>query len=59
MRTAPHTSTNPGKRVRLRLRDGRAIEGRFVERTGKFVVLDAGRFRGSEIERFHVLKGAA
>ena len=56
-RKSPHTSTNPGKRVRLVLRDGTHVEGRFKERTGQFVVLDEGRFRGRDIDKFIVVKG--
>lgn len=39
----PHTSTHPGARVRLVLRDGTVREGKFKERTAQFVVLDTGR----------------
>ena len=54
---APHTSTTPGKRVTLHLRDGSQVHGRFRERTGQFVVLDTGRYRGRDIDKFIVRKG--
>ncbi len=53
----PHTSAPTGKRVRLVLRTGGEVEGRFLERTGQFVVLDTGRFRGKDIQRFFIVKG--
>lgn len=52
-----HTSTNPGRRVRLVLRTGSHVDTRFRERTGQFVVTDAGRFRGRDIRAMIVLKG--
>lgn len=55
----PHTSTNPGKRVKLQLRDGSQVEGKFKERTGQFVALDNGRYRGVDIEKFIVIKGVS
>lgn len=58
-RKSPHTSTNPGKRVRLVLRDGTQAEGRFKERTGQFIVLEEGRFRGRDVDKFIVVKSAA
>lgn len=57
MNGAPHTSTTPGKRVRLVLRDGTVVESKFRERTGQFVVLEAGRYRGRDIAQFIVPKG--
>jgi hypothetical protein len=51
----PHTSCQRGKRVKLGLRNGESICGRFVERTGKFIVLDVGRYRGSEISSFSII----
>ena len=58
-RKSPHTSTNPGKRVRLVLRDGSQVEGCFKERTGQFIVLEEGRFRGRDVDKFIVVKSAA
>lgn len=57
-RKAPHTSTNPGKKVRLVMRNGDTHEGKFKERTGQFVSLDIGRFEGRHIKQFIVLKSA-
>ena len=39
------------------MRDGRSIETRFRERTGQFVVTDAGRFRGRDLRAMIVVKG--
>lgn len=41
MKRAPHTSTTPGKRVRVTLRDGSpAIEGRFVECRSREIIVE-------------------
>ena len=41
MRRAPHTSTTPGKRVRVTLRDGSpAIDGRFVEARSREIIVE-------------------
>jgi hypothetical protein len=63
MRRQPHTSTTPGKRVRLILRDGGTMEGKFVERTpSKFIVLDIDGERVKthrvKIDKFIVVKTA-
>ena len=55
----PHTSTHPGTRVRLVLRDGAVHEGKFKERTAQFVILDIGRFEGRAIRQFLVVKGSS
>ena len=56
MSSTPHTSAPKGKRVHVRLRDGEVIEGKFVERTGKFVVLDQCRIRARDIDQFYIIK---
>ena len=38
--------------MRVVLRNGSVIISKFIERTGKYVVLEHGRFRGSEIASF-------
>lgn len=50
-----HTHAQRGKKVCLHLRDGRKVLGKFVERTGKFVVLDVGRFRGVDIRQLSIV----
>ena len=55
----PHTSAPRGKRVCLHMRDGRKVIGKFVERTGKFIVLDCGRFRGIDIAQMSIVGRAA
>ena len=56
---SPHTSTNPGKRVRLVLRDGSEADSKFVERTAKFIVLESGRYRMRDVKQFIVVKSSA
>jgi hypothetical protein len=47
MKRAPHTSTTPGKRVRVTLRDGSpAIEGRFVASRSRAVVVEVSAVAG-------------
>ena len=55
-RATPHTSTNKGRKVKLVLRDGTSVSGRFIERTAKFVVLECGRFTCKQIDKFIVIK---
>lgn len=55
-RLTPHSSTHPGKRVRVVLRDGSEAEGKFIERTAKFVVLDVGKYRMRDIDQFIIVK---
>jgi hypothetical protein len=52
----PHTCCRKGKRVRLALRNGEVIFGKFIERTGKFIILDIGRYRGNEISAFSIAR---
>lgn len=52
-----HTSTNPGKRVKLHLRGGKQATGKFVERNSRSVVLDTGRHAVADIDKFIVVKG--
>lgn len=64
MRRTPHTSTNPGKRVRLKLRDGSSVDGKFVERKkNHYIVLDVAgeqrRFPTGDVDKFLVVKTTA
>lgn len=54
----PHTCCARGTRVRVVLRNGDVIVDRFVERTGKFVVLAKHRIRGGELKSFGIYKEA-
>lgn len=61
MRKTPHTSTHPGKHVRLKLRDHTTVDGKFIEKTGNgFVVLDvegqSKRYHVEVIDKFIVVK---
>jgi len=63
MRRTPHTSTTPGKRVRLKLRNGCLVDGKFIERRHhRFIVLDVNgqerRFTSDTIDKFIVMKAA-
>lgn len=62
MRT-PHTNTHTGKRIRLILRDGDTLSGRFAGRTHRWVELDhAGTVRRvakADIRAFIIVKGVA
>lgn len=46
----PHTHFHKGKTVWVRLKDGSEFVGKFVERKGRFVVLDNVKFRTSELK---------
>ena len=61
MRRTPHLSTNPGKRVRLKLRDGTSVEGKYVEHTrNMYIVIDVDgvhqRHHARTIDKFIVVK---
>ena len=50
----PHTSAPRGKRIRVVLRNGDVISDRFVERTGKFIVPEGMKLRGSDIKSLSI-----
>lgn len=52
----PHTSAHPGKMVRVVLKDGTVIVDKFVERTGKFVVLRGCKLRGAQIKSLTIYR---
>jgi hypothetical protein len=63
MQNTPHTHTHPGKRVRLKMRDGTSVEGKFIEKTGNgFIVLDVEgepkRYRANGVDKFILVKTA-
>jgi small nuclear ribonucleoprotein (snRNP)-like protein len=45
----PHTHYAKGKTVWIKLRDGSTLTGKFVERKGKFVVLDNAKVLTNQI----------
>lgn len=53
----PHTSCMRGKRVRIVLRDGTVLRGKFLERTHLHVVLEGFRVRAREIKAFSIARG--
>lgn len=57
MRKCPHTSCRKGTTVRIVLRTGEVIIDKFIDRTGKFVILEKyGRIKPSEIKSFGIRK---
>jgi hypothetical protein len=48
-RRQPHTHYTKGKRVYIKTYDGELHVGKFVERVGRFVVLDIGKFTTRDI----------
>lgn len=57
MRT-PHTACYRGKRVRVILRSGGEIAGRFEGRTHRWIVVDGMRIPKNAIRAFIIDKGA-
>jgi hypothetical protein len=56
MRT-PHTSCWPGKRVLVKLKDGRKIKDRFMEKKGQYVILKTfGKVPSGDIQAFTIIK---
>lgn len=54
----PHTSCHRGKRVKVVLKNGTEVIGRFENRTDKWIVLkDVGRINKADIRAFIILKG--
>ena len=56
---ACHTSMKTGARVVAFLRDGTQIIGKFVERKGRFVVLDNARIPTNQLRQLAYWKGTA
>jgi hypothetical protein len=52
----PHTTVRRGKKVRVKLRDGTLIIDKFVERTGKFVILENHTLKPVEIMSLNIYK---
>lgn len=52
----PHTSCKKGKTVRVVLRSGVVLIDKFVERTGKFVILKNNRLTGDSISSLSIYK---
>lgn len=57
----PHTSTRRGQRVKLVMRDKSEVIGKFVDRTGQFIVVEidgrAKRIEGRNLKAFIIIKG--
>jgi len=51
-----HSSVYRGKRVRIKLRDGRVIIGRFVERRVPYVFLDCAKVHLKDVDSFGIYK---
>lgn len=53
----PHTSCRKGTTVRIKLRTGEIIIDKFLDRTGKFIILENyGRLKPSAISTFSINK---
>ena len=52
----PHSSCWPGKRVRIRFKDGAVLITRFREKKGGKIVTDAGKFHMAEVRAFSIYK---
>ena len=57
MKRTCHLSCNKGKRVRVLLRNGEIIIDKFVEKKGRFVLLEGRKLRTVEIKSFVIFKG--
>ena len=55
MRT-PHTSTRKGKRVKIVLKSGITLIGKFKERTGNHVLIGDSKIWAGDIKSFTIYK---
>ncbi len=55
---ACHTSMKTGARVIAFLRDGSQVIGKFIERKGRFVVLDNARIPTNQLRQLSYWKAA-
>lgn len=55
MRT-PHTSTRKGKRVKIIMKNGLVLIGKFKERTGRYVLIDDSKIWAGDIKSFTIYK---
>lgn len=55
MRT-PHTSTRKGKRVRIVMKSGLVIIGKFKERTGKYILVGDSKIWAGDVKSFAIYK---
>lgn len=56
MYRSPHTACAKGTRVKIVLRNGSEVIGKFVDRKSKYVVLDCGRYDKNTIRSFAIYK---
>jgi hypothetical protein len=56
MHSTPHSSCRKGKKVMIKTRSGDKIITKFIERTAKYIVTEAGKFLVSEIDSFTIYK---
>jgi hypothetical protein len=52
----PHLSCKKGTTVRIVLRDGTEVVDKFLERKGKYVLLEGGKLQTNAIKTFGVRK---
>lgn len=53
----PHTATHRGKRVRVVLRSGEEIRGKFEGRTDRWIMIDGRKILKRDIRSFGIDKG--
>lgn len=56
MKRTPHTSCRKGKRVLITLVTGRRMVTKFIERTPKFILTEAGKFTVEQVRSFGIYK---
>lgn len=56
MKKLGHTSVWRGKRVMLFFHDGHKLVTRFIEKKGKFIVTEAGKFSTQEVYNLAIYK---
>jgi hypothetical protein len=52
----PHSSTNKGKRVKIKLKTGEEIITKFIETVGKSVRTEAGNYNKGDLKSFTIYK---
>lgn len=51
-----HTTVYRGKKILLFFRDGRKLITKFIERKGRFVITEAGRYTTDEVYHVSIYK---
>lgn len=56
MAGAPHTSCQKGKRVLVRLKNGKRIVGKFIEKKGRYVYLENHKIESGRIKSLTIVR---